>query len=385
MNNLNNKRLFAALIFSLLCWREGISQARIELSLDSCFNKAERNYPQIIQYDLIAKSTAYSIENAQKRKLPQVTIVGQASYQSEVTSLPGGTEMGVAELSKDQYQLYGEIVQPLTGIIITNQEQKLLKIDGEISAADLATKMYTIKQRVSDLFFGILLIHEQLKQSELTKDDLEAGLSVMNASVQYGTALTSSLDILRAQLINLEQRMIEQEAARDGYLKMLGLFIDEELNETTQFTSPLGPPTLSTRISRPELQLFDAKIRSVVLQDQLLKKSNLPQLSLFLQSGFGRPALNFLSNDFEPYYIGGLKLSWNLSNFYANKGKKEIFNINKSIWESEKETFLFNTQMTLSSQDVQIRKAEKLIEKDREIISLRDRIVTTSKASWHTG
>ncbi len=377
------RKLLMILTLSAYISSQGLAQWK-ELSLDSCIAKSERNYPQIAQYALVAQSTGFSLENAQKGKYPQVSIVGQATYQSEVTSLPGSAGMGVPELSKDQYQLYGEVNQPLTGLAVINQEKKLIKNDGEVNRADLETKLYAIKERVSDLFFGILLVQEQLRQSDLTKADLEMGIKVMDASVQYGAALQTSADVLKAQLLTLQQRMIEQEATRDGYLKMLGLFIGEELDSSI----PLASPASSVRskpINRPELRLFDAKMQSITLQDGLLKKTNLPQLSLFLQSGFGRPALNFLSNDFEPYYLGGLRLSWNLSNFYTNKGQKALFDIQRKTINSEKETFLFNTGMTLSNQEIQISKAKKLIEKDHEIIALRDRIVTTSRAQLENG
>jgi len=190
--------------------------------------------------------------------------------------------------------------------------------------------------------------------------------------------------VLKAQLITIDQRIIDQEATKDGYLKMLGLFIAQELDNNTKLIVPV-PTILASEINRPELSIYNNKMQSITLQNDLLTKRNLPQFSLFLQSGFGRPALNFLSNDFEPYYIGGLRLSWNLSNYYTTKGQRQLFSINKSILESEQETFLFNTRLTMANQEVQILKAEKLIEKDEEIIALRESIINTFKAQLEHG
>ncbi|MCV9386071.1 TolC family protein [Reichenbachiella ulvae] len=376
------KQITFWLLLLISTWSHSLSGQ--SLSLDSCLSMAERNYPQIAQYGLISQSTEYSIANAQKGKLPQLSIAGQATYQSDVTQVPGGEAMGVAPLSQDQYQLYGEVVQPLTGLAVINQQKKIIEADGQVSKAELEAKLYAIKQRVSDLFFGVLLIQNQLRQSELTKQDLQAGISRVEASVKYGTSLKSSADVLKAQLITIDQRIIEKESTRDGYLKMLGLFVNQELNSDFELIVP-APTVLASKINRPELSIYTNKMQSIALQDGLLSKTNLPQFSLFMQSGFGRPALNFLSNDFEPYYIGGLRLSWNLSNYYTTKGQRQLFSINKSILESERETFLFNTRLTMANQDVQIVKVEKLIEKDKEIIALREGIVNSSKGQLEHG
>ena len=380
MNKINK---YVGLIAALsgLSFLEVCAQRGIKLELDSCLIMAERNYPQIQQYDLLRQSAEYSLANAQKGKLPQLSIKGQATYQSDVTSVPGG---GAPELSKDQYQLYGEIVQPLTSLTVINQQKKIIEADAAVDQAQLETDLYSIKQRVSDLFFGVLLIQGQLTQSELTRRDIEAGLARTDASIQYGTAFQSSADVLSAELMTLDQRIIEQEAAKEGYLKMLSLFIGKELDSDSQLGRPVFL-ALSTEIRRPELNLFSSRLQSLSLQNGLIDKGNLPQFNLFFQSGLGRPALNFLSNDFEPYYIGGLSLSWNIANFYTTKGQKQLLNVNRNIIQSQRETFLFNTRLTLANQDTQIGKMQQLIEKDTEIIALRERIVQTAQGQLENG
>ncbi|MEO1050537.1 MAG: TolC family protein [Bacteroidota bacterium] len=359
----------------------GHAQSTEKLSLDSCLVLAELNYPLIQQYDLLRQSKAYSLINAQKGKLPQISLNGQATYQSEVTSVPGEN---VPTLSKDQYQLYGEISQPLTGITVINQQKRIIEAEAEVDRADLETNLYAIKQRVSDLFFGILLVEEQLKQSALTRDDIQAGLTRADAMVKFGTSLKSSANVLKAELMTLEQRIIEQQATREGYMRTLALFIGRDLNQHLTLIKPQFLE-LSSDIRRPELHLFDSQMRVIMMQNDLLDRTNRPQLSLFLQSGVGRPALNFLSNDLEPYYIGGLRLSWNLSNFYTTKGQRQLFSINRSIVQSQQETFLFNTNLTMTNQNTQIAKMQALIEKDREIIALRDQIIDTSKGQFENG
>ncbi len=354
------------------------------LTLDSCIALAEANYPQVQQYDLLQRSAEYNLKNAQQGKIPQIALAGQATYQSDVTSVPGGEVMGVEPLNKDQYKVYAEVVQPLTGISIINQQEKIIAAEARVSEADLTAKLYGIRQRVSDLYFGILLMQRQLAQISLTQQDLADGLKTTEAAITYGTALKSSADVLKAEVLQLDQKMIELEAVRQGYMSMLSLFIVREIGEGTSLVLPITND-LVTQINRPEITLFGERQNSLSLQTDLINRRNRPQLNLFLQSGFGRPALDFLNNDFEPYYLGGLQMSWNLSNYYTAKREKQIVQLNQKILESEKQTFVFNTNLSLTQQQSQIDKMNALIEKDQDIIELRERIIKTALGQLENG
>ena len=57
-------------------------------TLDECQRAAEKHYPIIKRYDLIAKTTDVTVKNIQKGWLPQVTAAAQATYQSAVAEWP---------------------------------------------------------------------------------------------------------------------------------------------------------------------------------------------------------------------------------------------------------------------------------------------------------
>ncbi len=374
------KRLIGTLV--LLGWSHLCTGQK--LTLETCLSLAEKNYPQINQRGLIRQNTELSTSNIGRTMLPQITINGQASYQSEVTSLPDGESLGAPELSKDQYNLYGEIVQPLTGLAVSKQNKKIEQLNGIVQEKELETDLYEIKQQVSDLYFGILKTEGQIDQTNLTRQDLEAGLTRAESSYEFGTILSSEVSILKAELIKLEQRLIELTAKKSSSLEKLELFIGQRIPGDTQLVSPYVDG-LSQEINRPELSFFNAQKQSLSSQNELIAKNNLPQLSLFFQGGFGRPALNFLSNDFEPYYIGGLRLSWNISRYYTDDQQRQILSVNQDIYETQRETFLFNTRLVLTGQQSEIAKLEQLIIKDREIIKLREEITETSKDQLENG
>ncbi|HET6225275.1 MAG TPA: TolC family protein [Bacteroidia bacterium] len=362
-----------------------ISFAQDQLNIDSCYVMAKSNYPLIKQQELISKTKDYTLDNATKGYLPQIGINGQASYQSDVTqipiSLPG---MNVPTLSKDQYKIYGEITQPLTDVLVINQQKKLINDNSTVEQEKLEVELYKLKERVNQLYFGVLLINAQLQQTELLKKDIQRSIDKTNAALANGTALKSSVNILKAELLKAEQRTIELKTNRKGYVEMLSVFINKKINEQTAFQKPAAKGNTLT-INRPELKLFDAQKSTFTAQNKLITARNIPRLSLFFQSGYGKPALNMLNPDFDFHYIGGLRLSWNLSAFYTFKKDKKIIVLNQDLVEVQRQVFLFNTQLSLTQQQTELNKLEELIKSDEEILALRTSIKTTANSQLENG
>ena len=67
---------------------------------------------------------------------------------------------------------------------------------------------------MNQLFFGALLMDEQLKQNDLLKQDIQNGIDKTKALVANGTAFRSSVDELSAQLLQTEQSRVELVAQK---------------------------------------------------------------------------------------------------------------------------------------------------------------------------
>jgi hypothetical protein len=177
---------------------------------------------------------------------------------------------------------------------------------------------------------------------------------------------------------------MELNATRKAYLEMLSQFINQSLDENTLLERPLQI-SIVQNITRPELLLFDNQKKMIDVQDKLVRAKNQPKVGLFLQAGYGRPALNMLKNDFAVYYIGGIRVNWSLSGFYTYKKDKALLENNRKAIDIEKQTFLFNTINTLEQQKEEIIKLQELIRSDEEIILLRNRIKNSSMAQLEYG
>jgi outer membrane protein TolC len=375
-------QIIAVLALLFLLGSKGISQP---LSLDSCIAKAERAYPLVQKYDLIEQSKEYSISNAQKGYLPQITIAGYSSYQSDILTFPfefPGAEL--EPLRQDLHNFYGEVNQPITDLFTQKNQTEKAEISAEIDRQSLEVDMYQLRDRVNQIYFGILLIDAQIKQSELLKNDVQSGIDRTETAIENGIALKSSADVLRVELLKIDQRIIELESNKRGFTDMLSLFINEAISNETQFTKPLTQ-ALPTVINRPELLLFELQKTSLDVQSRMTANRTLPKLSAFFQGGVGAPGLNVIDNDPAAYYIAGLRLNWNISSFYTSGKEKRIIEMNRQSLNVQRDVFLFNTDVALKQQNAEIEKIEKLIYTDDEIIAMRSKIKVTTKNQLENG
>ena len=355
------------------------------LTIDQCYVLARQNYPLIKQKELLTKSLEFTIANAQSGYLPQVAIYGQATYQSEVTRLPGPATL-VEPLSKDQYKVYGEINQTIFDGGVIKSQAAIQKSGSQIEQQKLEVELYKIKERINQIFFGVLLMDAQLVQVDLLKKDLRSSLAKTESAIRNGIAFKSNADILQAELLKSDQRIIEMKAARSAFLDMLGYFINQELNQNTLLATPqpVAADQMPT-VKRPELMLYQFQNDLLGKQYNASSSRTLPKLGFFVQGGYGRPALNLLKNEFDFYYVGGLRFNWALSGFYNSSRDKQLLEVNTQIVNSQKDAFVFNTNLSLKQQGREVNKFQELINADNQIIALRTKIKNTSQAQHENG
>lgn len=384
-NKLIDMKLVIAICLLLMQTKIGGAQDKQALSLEECYEQAKVNYPLVKKRALINKSKDYSIDNAGKRYLPQLSINGQATYQSAVTEIPISVPgIEVPQLKKDQYKIYGEINQSIYDGGEIKQEQETHRAVSAIEEQRLEIDLYQLKGRINQLFFGLLLIEEQLRQNTLLVKDIDLGIRKIQGAINNGTALKSNADVLKAERLNALQQATDMRATRHAYLDMLSLFINQSLDSAITLVKP-APVLSSQEIQRPELSFYDYQLRSLDVQENSINAKNRPKLDFFFQGGYGRPALNILKPGFETYYIGGVRLRWNIAGLYTLKKEKAILENNRLIIAADKETFLFNTSYELKQERAAINKYGDLLKSDDEIITLREKVKNTSIAQLENG
>ena len=382
------KIIFVFILIIGLCYN-----SYSQITIEYCQTKAKENYPTFSNTALLEKTSKYSLSNANVNYLPQLNFFAKATYQSDVTKIdvtlpPPLTAdfIKLPEMSKDQYQAALELSQVIWDGGYTHQKKKEIKAELESQKANLEVELYTLRDRVANLYFGILSIKQQKALSLLMQKELDRNVSQVQSFVESGLANESDLDLLRVEKLNLNQRITEIELLEKSYLKMLSIMMGETLSETSNFVEPnLSLQKPSSIILRPELMAFDSQIKILDAKKQMINTLSMPQLAAFAQGGYGKPALNMFNENPDFFAIVGLRLSWNISSFYTKRNNTHQIEVNKQLLESNRSAFLFNTNLQLEGQNTEIERLEKLLEVDKQIIVLREKIRETSEFKMENG
>ncbi len=383
MHYLTNWLSKKVLIVLVLCPASLLAQS---LTMQQAYESAQKHYPVTKQKKLVQQTASLNIDNLSKGNLPQINIGGQASYQSDVTSvnipIPG---ISIDKPSKDQYKITADVSQLLYDGGLIRQQQQIQNLNAGVEEQKVEVELYKLKERISQVYLSILYIDEQLKQVDLIKTDINTGIKKVQALVDNGVALKSNVNVLKVELLRNNQRTIELSASRKSMVDVLGLFMQQSLPATIVLQKPLVEATHTDDIVRPELDLYVKQNQLLEQQHALIRAKNLPKASAFVQGGYGRPGLNFFKNSFEPYGIGGVRLNWSLGGLYTAKKEKQLVEINKQFIDVQKETFLLSTQTQVKQQQSDIDKLQQLILSDREIIELRVSVKTAANAQLDNG
>lgn len=358
------------------------------ITLDECQTKAKANYPLVKQYDLIEQTAQYNISNANKGYLPQLTLSAKGTYQSQVTKLPITIpNVTIPGLSKDQYQAVVEANQVIWDGGAISAQKKITNANTEVEKQKLEVDLYTLNERVNQLYFGILLINEQLRQNDILQNELQTNYNRIASYKQNGVANQSDLDALKVEQINAQQRETELKSTQKSYFIMLSALTGLTLDAKTELIKPeINLALLNTTVNhRPEIGLFDAQNKLFESQKELLNAGNRPKIGAFVQGGYGKPGLNMLTNAFSDFYMGGIRLSWNLSGFYTQKNNLNKIEISKKAMDVQKETFLFNSDLKTKQQQTEIEKLQSTLANDDEIIRLRGNIKKSATTKVDNG
>lgn len=366
------------LILALLA-SASVAQAQ---TLDECQRAAEKHYPIIKRYDLIAKTTDLTVKNIQKGWLPQVTAAAQATYQSAVAAWPDHLQsmfqqvgLKMKGLRKDQYKLSIDVQQPIYDGGAISGQRKIASQEGKVQEAENEVNLYQVRRRVNELYFSLLLLNEQIKLNDDVKALLQSSEQKLSAMVKGGTAATSDYENVRAERLSAEQANESLKAQKLMLSRILSVFCGIEIIHLQK------PQALDATVSantRPEMRLFDNQLRLSEVQEKALDARLKPHLGLFAQGFYGYPGLNMFEDMMQHKWslngLVGVKLSWNIGALYTHKNDKARLRLQREQIENAREVFLFNNSIDEIQQKENINRYRKMMQNDDEIIDLRTHI-----------
>ncbi|MGC9471844.1 MAG: TolC family protein [Bacteroidales bacterium] len=195
---------------------------------------------------------------------------------------------------------------------------------------------------------------------------------------------TDFLD-LQAEQYSLPQELEEVRynllSARGVLAELLG--VEEESIGTLRLIRAEVDPQSPVR--RPELDLIDARLEGLEITSSLLKTRLTPKLVAFGQAGYGRPGLNMLSDEFDPYFMVGARLSWNIFDGYLTRMERQRVRVEADRLTLQQEAFTEQVQRDLIKQRNEAEKYRQLLDTDREILALRQELTRSAAGRLEQG
>ena len=352
-------------------------------TLEECQRAAEQNYPLIRQYGLIEKTTGLNVANIQKGWLPQVSASAQATLQSDVPAFPDEfqklyQQMGITMegLERDQYRVGIDVQQTVYDGGSIKSQKEIARRQGELQSRQNEVTMYNVRRRVNEMYFSLLLVDEQIRLNADLQTVLEGNEKKLAAMLKGGTASESDWQNVKAERLNVVQKMTGLKSQRTALVRMLSTFCAMEVNRLVKPEIPEN--TGSTVNLRPELKTIDAQLRLADAKEKALDATLMPRLGVFAQGYYGYPGYNMfedmMSRKFSWNGMLGARLTWNIGALYSRKNDKAKLQAERETAEANRERFLLDNKMEQILQNENISRYRQLMIDDEEIISLRSSI-----------
>lgn len=366
------------------------------ITIDECRRMATENYPMVKQYGLVEMSTDYSISNAKRNYLPRISISAQATYQSEVVEFSPEIQnmfstfgVNYAGIDKDQYRATIELQQNIWDGGISKAQRKKAEAEGTSSARSIETEIYSVNERIDQLYFGILILKARQEQNIKLRELLKSNCDKIEGMLRNGTATQSDYDAVRAEQLAAEQDYRRITASCKAYCNMLSLFTGKEITPDTEFILPEAIYDPDAENRRPELSLIDARISELDAEEFALKRASNPKIGAFAQGFYGNTGLNMFKDMMEhrwsANYIVGIKLQWDISQYYTRRNTKNKITLARQQLQNNKETFLFNSDIKKKEIEGEIDKMHEIMRKDDEIIKLRRAVREAAESKYRNG
>ena len=357
------------------------------MTLAICLEAAQKSATSTKQKEIEQELARLNAQIIQTGWLPQIAFNGQTTYQSDVTGL--GIEipnLRMTPINKDQYKTFVDVNQ----LIYDGGVSKIRNMLQEISSNNAQNRIQIANRNLlletQKMFFSALLAQENHLIWETAKEEIIARKTTLESGLRFGARTKNQLDILDVELLKIEQQITDISAAKNIAVDMLNLLTGLNLNKQTKFQIPQDIQSISPL----SFDTFEMKVlqnqQSIVAANQELNQSKLrPKAIVFGQGGYGNPALNMLRNEFQSYYLLGIRLNWDISSFYTKNTNQKSEQLQKELINQQKIDLERQISMQHTKMSEEVKRFETLIQQDRGMITLRERISKTAASELDMG
>lgn len=366
----------------------GYNQSPVTITLDQCWNKAGENYPEAKQKEYFKEIMELKIRNIQTNWLPKAELFAQASYQSDAFSFdPGVSIPGLSfpEQPKDQYKVGVEIQQVIFDGGLSQAMKKLEAASAKTQAARIDITSYLLKEVITDLYFGILINRANGEILRFSFEELKDRYQKAESLVRNGILPESALLQIQIEIHRLQQKINSQKHLGNELISNLAELTGLELEPEVSMELPSFEEMDAELGGRPELKWFESLKKNVDEAVRLRKVSRYPNATAFAQAGYGRPGLNMLGDEFDTYYLAGIRLGWSLFDWKQTKREQQALNIQKQVIDSKIELFEQQNHIKISTGLASIARLTENLVEEKNIVELYEKLLEVSESRMNQG
>lgn len=366
-----------------------------QVTLEECITLAHDNYPLIKKYDLLNQTREVNLSDINKSWLPQINVYAQGTVQNETPSFPeslagiisqSGTN--VAGLNEWQYKIGADINQNVWDGGSSKVQREMERAEDMERQSALDVQLYAIRERVEELYFGVLLIEEQAEQTRNMLALLQSNLDKLRVMLKNGVAMQSDVDMMEAQYLSTVQQLTHAESTSKSYRKILEIFTGKSL-AGQKLMKPCAYIPQDMAPYRPELRHFEAQLLVNEAREASIAASVMPKIGLFAQAYYGYPGFDYfesmMNRNASFNILAGVKVSWNIGAFYTEKNDRRKLRLSSENIAVERDAFLFNTSMKTRSQLDYIDELKSVMKENDRIVALRTNVRKAAESQLDNG
>lgn len=366
------------------------AQEQREVTLPLLYRAIDEQNPISSIKHALDSANRLHIKNINGSYYPKLDFNVSATWQSDVTNIDLDTQdlpfsLDIPSPDRDQYKITIDVSQIIWDGGTTAARKNLAFSQNKVEQGSIVSEVYNLRERVNEAYFAILQIDIGQRRLKLMIEELTARKESLESGIREGVILQSVLNGLQAEMLRLEQRLIEMDAQKTSLINSLTKLTGIMLDANDKFIVPDLPDTTSGSVGTPEIQNFDLRRELIDAQSDLTFRRRMPTLAGFVSTGYGKPGLNMLSNEWNPYILVGAKLSWRIWDWNENNREREQLQIQKGIINLRQMAYEDGQESVLTSTKNQIQMLERQVELDEQVASLLDDVKRRSESQLANG
>ncbi len=387
------KRKVLILIILIISWQLTLRAQKI-LTLKECYEMAMSATALAGEKGAYSDISKLKDDNLAKTWLPTFDANGSILYNSSVIDMGSALGSlpipGIADVIKplphEQYKITVDINQVIYDGGAIKSARAMEKAELSVNKKQTDVDLYKIRGQINNYYFSILLLDRQKEWLNIYLEIIYKRLKSMQSAMINGVILKTDIDVLSSEKIKLEQQLNENEIKKSALLGNLAYITGSKIDSSTGFILPEKTVDTINEITRPEIQVFDLKKVQLTTGLKVIQSKRMPKAYGFATLGYGMPpGSNFFETTFQPYYVLGAGVKWNIFDWNKVKNEKQMVVLQQGIIENRKTDLTDNLKRLLDSKNAEIASLKVLIETDSELIAMRKRITAAAESQYQNG